>query len=77
MFKIFRIFYEKWKKLALRIAVFQSKVLLTIFYFTFLAPFGIILSFFKDELKIKISYLTTWVNKENSPDTIEKLKHQY
>jgi len=69
--------YSKWELVAYKIANFQAKFLLMIFYFIILFPVGIVFSFFKDKLKIKKNYSTTWVNKENSSDTIDKLRHQY
>ncbi|OGG25689.1 hypothetical protein A2960_05005 [Candidatus Gottesmanbacteria bacterium RIFCSPLOWO2_01_FULL_39_12b] len=45
--------WKAWKKVARKIATFQSKILLTIFYFTFILPFGITLTIFKDKLERK------------------------
>ena len=45
--------WEKWKQLAYKIGNFQSRLLLTIFYFTVAAPFGLGVRFFSDPLRMK------------------------
>ena len=44
--------WGKWKKLALKIARFQAKVLLLAFYYTIATPFALIIKFSKDPMKV-------------------------
>jgi len=46
MKKFLKRIWESWKKIALRIARFQTNILLTLFYFLVLAPFGLLLRLF-------------------------------
>jgi len=46
MKKFLKRIWESWKKIALRIARFQTNLLLTLFYFLVLAPFGLLLRLF-------------------------------
>ena len=74
--KYISILLQKWKQLAHKIGVFQSKVILTVFYFL-LTPFGIFFSLFKDELKIKKVHKSTWIKKEQQAETLSELQQQY
>lgn len=75
--RLLRFLWSKWKILAHKIGVFQSKVILTLFYFIFLTPFGIIFTFFKDGLKIKKTSRGNWIEKKRQINTIEDLREQY
>ncbi|MBU1262914.1 hypothetical protein KJ640_08225, partial [bacterium] len=45
--------WEKWKVLAQRIGNFQARILLSVFYFIIVAPFGLMIRVFFDPLSIK------------------------
>lgn len=75
--QILKFIWGKWKKIAHRIGIFQSKVILTLFYFTILLPFGMVLAIFKDELKIKNTASSTWIPKTSRQNSLEELKNQY
>jgi len=72
-----RIFWEKWKKFGRKVADFQAKVLLTIFYFIVLLPFGLVIRLFSDLLKIKPSSkvgFDDWISKA---DSLEDVRRQF
>lgn len=75
--KILRTLWEKWKKIAHRIGVFQSRVILTIFYFTFLLPLGFAIAFTQDKLKMKTVPNSSWIPKDKQAETLEELRKQY
>lgn len=75
--KILQRIWERWKIIAHHIGVFQSRVILTLFYFILLLPIGIIFGFFKDALGIKAKYATTWRNKEKQSVAMEEMKEQF
>ncbi|MBI3380297.1 hypothetical protein HY029_06105 [Candidatus Gottesmanbacteria bacterium] len=75
--QIIKSIWQKWKKIAHRIAVFQAQVILSIFYFTILLPFGIIFTFTKDKLGFKTLPVSTWSLKNTHNDTLEELKEQF
>lgn len=45
--------FERWKRLAHRIGEFQSRFILSVFYFLFLALFAIPFKLFSDPLQLK------------------------
>jgi hypothetical protein len=66
-----------WMKGVRIIGAFQSKIILTVFYFIFLLPAGIIYTNFKDPLKIKNKTKSTWIVKRFQVDTLEEMGRQY
>ena len=68
--------WQAWKKLAHRLGVFQSKVILSVFYLL-LVPFGLFFSLFKDLLKMKQVRKSTWEIKSSQSKTLDSLKQQY
>lgn len=45
-----RLGWQRWRALSARVADVQARVILTIFYFTVAAPFGILRTYFADPL---------------------------
>jgi len=45
--------WQAWKRVAHKIGNFQSRVLLTVFYFVFVLPFGLGARLFSDPLRIR------------------------
>ncbi len=73
---ILRRFWDKWKHIAEKIALFQTRLILTVFYFLLLLPFGLVFSIFKDALKIKTVPKSTWITKDRQTKTLEEMKAQ-
>lgn len=57
---VLRRFWEGWKPLARRLATFQARLLLTIFYFVILAPFALLLRWTSDPLALKPKTAKGW-----------------
>ena len=51
--RIARAAWKGWKARARDIGDFQSRLLLTIFYFTVLAPFAVLMRLFSDPLRLR------------------------
>jgi len=68
--------WQYWKKIAHRIGIFQSKLVLTLFYFTLLLPVGIVFSLFKDVLGIKTEKQSAWITKVKQAETLAEMKKQ-
>ena len=51
--KIFQKLWMEWKTFAFRMGNFQGRLILLLFYFTIVTPFGIINRFFRDPLYLK------------------------
>jgi hypothetical protein len=62
-----RRLWERWKVLAQKIGTFQSRVLLTIFYYLILAPFGLGVNLLSDRLRLKQQHRSHWLPKESNP----------
>lgn len=75
--EIIKTLWKLWKKIAHKIGVFQSRLILTIFYFTILLPAGIVFTLFKDALRIKTKRQSGWVAKAKQSETLEELRNQY
>lgn len=73
----FKLVWDRWKLISQKIGLFQSRVILTIFYFTFILPIGIIFSIFKDVLNIKTLPNSTWIRKIKQTETLEEMRKQY
>jgi hypothetical protein len=68
----------KWKKLSTKIAVFQSKILLTVLYFILLTPVAIISKLTSDPLKLRYTEASSWwEDKEKEELSGETLKRQF
>lgn len=70
--------WKKWLKIAHVIGNFQGQVILTVFYFLIMGPFGIAFRIFTDPLRMKgkvvKSNFETWKHPKGD---IETAKHQY
>jgi hypothetical protein len=75
--KVLKKAWARWKIIAHHIGVFQSRVILTLFYFILLLPIGLVFSLFKDALEIKKSYPTAWKIKDKQSATMEEMKEQF
>lgn len=77
--KIFDRFPPQWKKFLQKIGTFQGKLLLTVFYFTLLAPFGLFVKIFQDSLHLKkpVSDSSHWKmrKEEKSGELLEKARN--
>lgn len=50
---IFKNLWEHWKRIAHKIGEFQSRLILSIFYYVMFAPFAVGVKIFSDPLRIK------------------------
>jgi hypothetical protein len=53
MRNIFKGVWSRWKAIAHKIGEFQSRLILTLFYFVIFAPFALGVKIFSDPLQIK------------------------
>jgi hypothetical protein len=66
---VIRRLWEYWKVVAHKIGNFQSRVLLTLFYFLILAPFGLGVKLFSDPLSLKRNQHSHWFQKDTPTAT--------
>ncbi len=71
--------WEGWKSFARLMGGFQSRVLLSLFYFFVVTPFGLGVRVFGDPLFLRQTRkLSNWIPRdETSPTSIEEAKKQF
>jgi hypothetical protein len=75
---IIRRAWEWWKRVARKIGDFQARILLTVFYFLFFAPFALAIRFLTDPLSIKNNDNPEWeIKSQSEGTTIEQAKRQF
>jgi hypothetical protein len=76
MLKMLRRLWEGWKAIGRFIGNFLARIVLTLFYFTIVLPFGLGTRLFSDQLKIKTVPDRFWVPRETPVDTLETARRQ-
>lgn len=75
--KILRSAWSQWLRIAHRIGVFESRLLLTLCYFTLLLPFGLLFSLLADPFGVKTKKRTTWTTNRTGAETVTTLREQF
>ncbi|MGB7293026.1 MAG: hypothetical protein WBD99_12710 [Thermodesulfobacteriota bacterium] len=70
MTSLIRRFWVWWKRVARIIGDFNARVILTLFYFIFLAPFALAIRFLTDPLAIKSKSAPSWGSKPEAEETL-------
>ena len=68
---IFRQIWEWWKPVGQAIGDFIGRVVLSLFYFTLFAPFGLGVRWFGDSLDLKGRSKSSWFERTTSESTIQ------
>jgi hypothetical protein len=69
--------WERWKKIAHAIGVFQTKLILNLLYYTLLLPFGVMLRLFGDPLSVRPSRRETgWLERTTRDKSLDDLRKQ-
>jgi len=74
---MFRRVWERWKVIAHKIGTFQSRLLLNVFYFSVLLPFGVGIKLFSDRLHLKRLQGPYWIAKASGSANVEDAKRQF
>ena len=70
--------WEGWKAFGLRTGNYQSRVLLGLFYFLVVVPFGVPVRLFSDPLRMKARRSgSAWVAREKSGPDLESARSQF
>ncbi len=71
--------WEWWKPVAHKIGNFNSRVILTLFYFTLFVPFALLVKFATDPLRIKAKTKKGWIQRAEEPvdNQIERARKQF
>jgi hypothetical protein len=75
--EFFKMIWDGWMKFSRAVGTFNTKLLLTVFYYVLLMPFGLAMRFLSDPLKMKGSgRKTNWIERETRDKTVEDLMRQ-
>jgi hypothetical protein len=62
--KLLKIILEKWKILGHKVGNFQARLILGVFYFIVIAPFGCVVKFISKPLRLKMLHNSNWLPHE-------------
>ena len=74
---VLRRLWQGWKRIAHKIGDFQARVLLTIFYFVIVAPFGLAVRAFADPLSLRPTTPRGWRARTTATATLEQARRQF
>ncbi len=70
--------WSRWKRFAQKVADFQARLILTVFYFLILGPFGLVVSFLRDPLRVKRAPQTSiWFPRQPENVGLETARRQF
>lgn len=73
-----RILTSQWRILAQRVGTFQSRMLLSLFYFLIIPPFAAIIKVFSDPFRSKDRLATQWHPKQApQQDPLQAARRQF
>ena len=68
--------WQRWTKIAKKIGDFQARLILTLFYFIFIIPTGLIARRFADPLALK-NNAANWENRTSAPARLDDARRQF
>lgn len=70
--------WEQWRSLSRKAAEFQARVILTVFFFTVGAPFGMVRTWLMDPLRLRpASQGRTWLARKSGDATLDDARRAY
>ena len=70
--------WGKWRELSRKGAEVQARVILTLFYFTVVVPFGLVRTYLSDPLRLKrASQPRTWLERRTRDLTLDDARRQF
>jgi hypothetical protein len=69
--------WEGWKRIAHAIGVFQTRLVMLVFFFVFVLPLGLILRVVRDPLHLKHPPRTNWVDHRRDPHDLDHARQQF
>ena len=68
--------WQRWTKIAKKIGDFQARLILTLFYFIFIIPIGLIARRFADPLAFK-NDAANWEHRASAPARLDDARRQF
>lgn len=72
-----RSIWEAWKRIGRFIGNIVTRIIMTVFYFTLFAPFGIGATLFSDLLQMKTERKESWISRETGDKTLDEVRVQF
>lgn len=72
-----RSVWDAWKKFGQAIGDFVARIVLSLFYFTIFAPFGLIVRLFIDPLNMKGRHPKGWLDRTTRDREIDDARRLY
>jgi hypothetical protein len=76
-----RRFWRGWRELGVCIGDFQSRLLLTVFYFSVLLPYGLIVHTFGDPLRVRRpgprTQRSAWTPRQPEEASVERARQMF
>jgi len=72
--------WQNWKDYSKRMGSFQTRIMLSLFYFIFVSPFALAVKMFSDPLKIKkqsASKQSHWLTKKETDIDLDQYRRQF
>jgi len=75
---LFKKLWHSWKDFSQRMGNFQSRIILSLFFFIFVSPFALAVKIFSDPLSIKHQRSTSqWLPKKEIKNELEQYRRQF
>jgi hypothetical protein len=69
--------WERWKRFAARLGDFQSRVILGYFYFIVFLPFGLLVQWAVDPLRLRRPFASFWVERPIASGELDDARSQF
>ncbi|MBN1435354.1 hypothetical protein JW921_11375 [Candidatus Fermentibacterales bacterium] len=69
--------WSAWKRTASTMGAFQGRLVLSLFYFIILAPFGVIYRITSDPLARRSSKRPSWLDRHEGPRDVKNARNQF
>lgn len=75
---IFKRIWQSWNDFSKRMGAFQSRIILSLFFFTLVSPFALAVRMLSDPLRLKYRRLTSWwISKKETKNELEQFRRQF
>lgn len=73
---LLKVIWQKWQRLGKAIGHFQARVILSLFYFTFVLPPGLGVRLFADPLRLKPKGSSNWLERPSDTRDLASARRQ-
>jgi hypothetical protein len=55
----------------------NTRIILGVLYYVLITPFGVVMRFFRDPLRLKPEPVTAWIKRDPEPVDLERYRQQF